>query len=49
MIFRKFKADISVFDILSTMSMAKMSIKIVSKSKFAKAHVASAAQEEMVE
>lgn len=40
MIFRKLKADISVFDIMSNMSLAQLAAKIVSKSKFVKAEIA---------
>lgn len=33
-LFRKLKCDISVFDILSPMSLARLSVDIVEKSKF---------------
>lgn len=48
-IFRKFSADISVFDILSTLPLAKLAIKIVSKSKFVRADIAAAALEELLD
>ncbi|KAK0118205.1 hypothetical protein ONS95_012509 [Cadophora gregata] len=49
MVFRKFSADISVFDILSTMPLVKIAVKIVSKSKFVRADIAAAAQEELLD
>ena len=49
MIFRKMKADISVFDILSSMPLVKLAVKIVSKSQFIRADVATAAMEQLTE
>ena len=46
MIFRKFKADISVFDILSTLPLQKLAVKVVAKSALAKNSVQIAAQDE---
>lgn len=40
MIFRKLKADISVFDIMSNMPLTQLAAKIVSKSKLVKAEIA---------
>lgn len=42
-IFRHMKADVSVFDILSTQPISKLAIKIVSKSKLVKQEIAIAA------
>lgn len=47
MIFRKMKAEISVFDILSPMPLVKLSTKIVGKSKFTREEVARQAIEEL--
>ena len=49
MLFRKLKADISVFDILSTMPLIKLAIKIVSKSKFVREDVMMLAHDELME
>lgn len=49
MIFRRFKADISIFDILSPMPLVKLAAKIVSKSQFIRAEVVAMALEEIVE
>lgn len=49
MIFRRMDADISVFDILSTMPLTKLAVKIVSKSKFIREDVALLAQDEVTE
>lgn len=49
MIFRRLEADISVFDILSTMPLAKLAVKIVSKSKFVREDIALSAQDEVTE
>ena len=49
MIFRRFKADISIFDILSSMPLVKLAAKIVSKSQFIRAEVVAMALEEIVE
>lgn len=40
MIFRKLKADISVFDIMSNMPLVQLAAKIVSKSKLVKPEIA---------
>jgi hypothetical protein len=40
MIFRRLKADISVFDIMGNMTLSQMAGKIVSKSKLVKAEIA---------
>ena len=40
MIFRKLKADVSVFDIMSNMPLVQLASKIVSKSKFVEADIA---------
>ena len=40
MIFKKLKADVSVFDIMSNMSLAQLAAKIVSKSKLVRAEIA---------
>jgi len=45
MVFRRFKSDLSVFDILSDSPLSKLSLKIVNKSKLVKEDVALAAQE----
>ncbi len=47
MIFRRMDADISIFDILSTMPLVKLAIKIVSKSRFTREDIALLAQEEV--
>lgn len=44
-LFRELKCDISVFDILSPMSLAKLSMKIAAKSKFLPEAVAQAGEE----
>lgn len=49
MIFRKFRADISVFDLLSTMPLRRLAIRVVATSKIAKNEVQMAAQEKAVE
>lgn len=49
MIFRKFKADVSVFDLLSTLALQKLAIRVVAKSKLVKNDVQIAAQEENLE
>jgi len=49
MVFRKFNADFSVFDILSTMPLVKLALKIVSKSKFVRADIVAVAQEELLD
>lgn len=45
MVFRKFKSDLSVFDILGDSPLARLALKIVNKSKLVKEDVALAAQE----
>lgn len=49
MIYRKVRADISVFDILSTMPMRKLAVKVVAKSGFVRNDVQVAANEESLE
>lgn len=49
MIFRRFKADISIFDILSSMPLAKLAVKVVSKSQYVRAEVVVLALEEIAE
>ncbi len=49
MIFRKMKAEISVFDILSTLPLVKLAIKIVSKSKFTREDVVMLAMDEIAD
>lgn len=47
MIFRRLRADISVFDIMGNLTLSQMAVKIVSKSKLVKVEIAAegAAQE----
>jgi hypothetical protein len=40
MIFRRLKADISVFDIMGNLTLTQMAARIVSKSKLVKADIA---------
>jgi hypothetical protein len=47
-IFRHMKAEVSIFDILSTQPIAKLAVRIVSKSKLVKQEVAIAARDEVV-
>lgn len=49
MIFRRMNAEISVFDILSTMPLARLAIKVASKSKFVREDIALLAQDEVIE
>ncbi|KXT11738.1 hypothetical protein AC579_5038 [Pseudocercospora musae] len=49
MIYRKFKSDISVFDLLSTLALHKLAIRVVAKSKLVKNEVQVVAQEENAE
>ena len=49
MIFRKFKSDVSVFDLLSTLPLHKLAIRVVAKSKLVKNEVQTVAQEENAE
>jgi hypothetical protein len=42
-------ADISVFDILSTMPLAKLALKVASKSKFVREDIALLALDEVTE
>lgn len=48
-IFRRMEADISVFDILSSMPLAKLAMKVASKSKFVREDIALLAQEEVMD
>ena len=49
MIFRRFKADVSVFDLLSTMPLRRLAVRVVATSKIAKNEVQMAAQEKAAE
>lgn len=49
MMFRRLNADISVFDILGNMPLAKLVLKVTSISKFVSEEVALLAQEEVTE
>jgi len=42
-------ADISVFDILSTMPLAKLAVKVASRSKFVREDIALLALDEVTE
>lgn len=42
-------ADISVFDILSTMPLSRLAVKVASKSKFVRQDIALLAQDEVAE
>ncbi|SMR55841.1 unnamed protein product [Zymoseptoria tritici ST99CH_3D1] len=49
MIFRKFRAEVSVFDLLSTMALRRLAIKVVASSKLPKSEVQMSAQEKAAE
>ena len=49
LIFRRFKADISIFDILSSMPLTKLAVKIVSKSQYVRTEVVALALEDIAE
>jgi hypothetical protein len=49
MIYRKVRADVSVFDILSTLPMRRLAVKVVAKSAFVCNDVQVAATEESLE
>lgn len=49
MIFRKFRAEVSVFDLLSTMPLRRLAVKVVAGSKIAKSEVQMSAQEKAAE
>jgi hypothetical protein len=49
MIFRKFRSEVSVFDLLSTMALRRLAVKVVANSKITKNEVQMAAQEKATE
>jgi acyl carrier protein len=49
MIFRKFRAEVSVFDLLSTMALRRLAVKVVASSKITKNEVQITAQEKAAE